>query len=360
MALPIPVLPDPNWPPEAVAATKRYLSVARSLNDQSYWPLIMFSSVNLFLWHLSAFEKDEDPVPEFVSVFDRARLTLEMVRDSGVCGQHFPANVAKVQDDNAFEDHVSGLFSDVWLDMSDDIYFEQAYQFTKERFEKSGLDPFELFKGKVIVDAGCGSGKFSAALARLGAAKVIGLDIGERGLDFARKQAGKVSYGNRLDYRFGSLLDIPLENESVDMVWSNGVIHHTLGYEVCLKEFYRVTKSGGRLFLYVNGRMGLLELLMDTLRLSTEVVPRSLFQHFLRLQNINSGRLYWMMDFMFAPYEWKSESDVRALLQKYGYSNIKQLMRGVASDQIEQISAGLPYAKVKYGDGQLKFIADRG
>jgi len=359
MALPTPVLPDPNWPVEAVAATNRYLAVARSLSDQSYWPVIMFSSANLFLWHLDAFAKDGDPVPEFVSVFDRASRTLEMVRDSGVCGQYFPVNAAAVSDDKAFEDHVSGLFSDVWLDMTDDIYFEQSYQFTKERFEKSGFDPFEVFKGKVVVDAGCGSGKFSAALARFGAAKVIGLDIGERGLEFARKQAGKVPYGDRLDYRFGSLLDMPLENESVDMVWSNGVIHHTLGYETCLKEFQRVTKRGGSLFLYVNGRMGLLELLMDTLRLSTEVVPRSLFQHFLRLQGINSGRLYWMMDFLFAPYEWKSDADVQALMTKNGFADIRQLQRGVASDQIEQISVGLPYGKVKYGEGQLKYLARR-
>jgi ubiquinone/menaquinone biosynthesis C-methylase UbiE len=359
MALPTPVTPDPNWPAEAVAATKRYLSVVKSLTDRTFWPVIMFSSTNLFLWHLDAFAKESDPVPEFVEVFDKAAKLLELARDGGVCGNYFPGTTGPFSDDQTFEDHVSGLFSDVWLDMTDDIYFDQSYEFTKERFEKSGVDPFEIFKGKVVVDAGCGSGKFSAALARFGAAKVIGVDIGERGLDFARTQASKVHYGDRLEYRYGSLLEMPFQDGSVDMVWSNGVIHHTLAYETCLSEFHRITKSGGSLFLYVNGRMGLLELLMDTLRLSTEVVPRSLFQHFLRLQGINSGRLYWMMDFLFAPYEWKSEEGVRYLLLKHGYNNIRQLLRGVASDQIEQISAGLPFAKVKYGDGQLKFIADR-
>lgn len=359
MTLPNPVPVDPRWPAEAVAATQRYLAAARSLKDRSYWPVIMFSSVNLFLWHLDSFAKDENPVPEFVSVFDRATRMLVAIRESGMCGGHFTVDEARAVDDQAFEDHVSGLFSDVWLDMTDDIYFDQSYEFTRERFEKSGFDPVEVFRNKVVVDAGCGSGKFSAAIARFGAAKVIGLDIGQRGLDFAKKQAGKVSYGDRLDYRFGSLLDMPLEDQSVDMVWSNGVIHHTLGYETCLKEFHRVIKPGGTLFLYVNGRMGLLELLMDTLRLSTEVVPRSLFQHFLRLQKINSGRLYWMMDFLYAPYEWKSADEVRGLLQKHGFSNLRQLKRGVASDQIEQISAGLPFAEVKYGDGQLKFLAER-
>lgn len=359
MALPTPVPVDPRWPAEAVAATQRYIEAAGSLRDRSYWPVIMFSSTNLFLWHLDSFAQNENPVPEFVSVFDRATRTLLSIRDSGVCGGHFPPGGEQVADDQAFEEHVSGLFSDVWLDMTDDIYFDQSYEFTKERFEKSGFDPGAVFRDKVVVDAGCGSGKFSAAIARFGAAKVIGLDIGRRGLDFAKSQANKVPYGDRLDYRFGSLLEMPLEDQSVDMVWSNGVIHHTLGYETCLREFHRVIKPGGTLFLYVNGRMGLLELLMDTLRLSTAIVPRSLFQHFLRLQKINSGRLYWMMDFLYAPYEWKSESEVRDLLQQNGFSNLRQLKRGVASDQIEQISAGLPFAQLKYGDGQLKFLADR-
>ena len=64
-----------------------------------------------------------------------------------------------------------------------------------------------------------------------------------------------------------------------------------------------------------------------------------------------------MLDSMNAPYEWKSKNKVIDLLKKYQFDDILQLKRGVASDQIEQISAGLPYAEIKYGEGQLKFIA---
>lgn len=360
MALPPSVPPDPNWPPEAVEATERYLSVVRQLDDRSYWPVIMFSSVNLFLWHLDAFASDEDPVPMFVDAFDRARRFIEQAVESGVNGGHFPSSEGQAMNDSMFESQVSGLFSDIWVGLTDDIYFDQSYEFTKTRLEKSGVDPVELFKGKTVVDAGCGSGKFSAAIARFGAAHVIGLDIGEKGLKFAREQAKKVPYGDSLDYRNASLLDIPLEDGSVDMVWSNGVIHHTLGYEKCVEEFARVVKTGGRLFLYVNGRFGLLELLMTTLRLGTESVPHGLFQHFLTLLGVNSGRLYWMLDFLYAPYEYKPAKDIEAMLEKHGFSDLKQLMRGVESDQIEQVSAGLPYAKVKYGEAQLKYLATKG
>ena len=66
-----------------------------------------------------------------------------------------------------------------------------------------------------------------------------------------------------------------------------------------------------------------------------------------------------MMDFLYAPYEWKSKTEVLELLAGAGYKNVRQLTRGVQTDQIEQISSGLPYAELKYGDGQLKFIAEK-
>ena len=359
MTLPSPVSPDPNLSSIAKAAAGRYLAAARALEDQSTWPVLMFTTLNLFLWHLEGFAGDEDPVPAFSKAFEDAAAILEEANGHSFLANNFPIFNTPSVNDTSFEEDVSGLFSDVWVAMTDDIYFDQSYDFTKERFEKNGYNPTEVFGGKICVDAGCGSGKFSSALARFGAAKVIGLDIGEKGLEFARAQARKVPYGDRLDYRYGSLFDMPLEDSSVDLVWSNGVIHHTLNYEGCLNEFSRVLKPGGDLFLYVNGRFGLFELLQDTLRMSMERVPRSLYQYYLKLLGINSGRIYWIMDCCYAPYEWKSRDDVEALLVKYGFGDIRQLIRGVAIDQIEQISNGLPFADVKYGEGQLKFLATK-
>jgi ubiquinone/menaquinone biosynthesis C-methylase UbiE len=325
-----PTVPsDPNLSPIAKAAADRYLSAAKNLSDRSSWAVLAHTTLNLFLWHLEAFAGNEDPIPAFAKVFNDAAETLENANKASYLTGLFPAHGDASLYEDRFEEEVSGLFSDVWVEMSDDIYFDQSYTFTRERFEKSGFDPEAVFGGKVCVDAGCGSGKFSATLARLGAAKVIGIDIGEKGLEFARSQAAKVDYGDRLDYRTGSLLDIPLEDASVDVVWSNGVIHHTLDYEGCVREFARILKPGGTLFLYVNGRFGLFELMQDTLRKSMEAVPRPFFQFFLKVLGINSGRIYWIMDCCYAPYEWKSGDDVRAMLSAHGFNDIHQLLRGV-------------------------------
>ena len=357
MALPQPAPPDPNLADDARDAAAAYLAAARDCSDKSFWPVRMFVATNLFLEHLDIFADAEDPVPQFIDMFGRAEHLLKSATEGGVCGNHFPSDRTDTVDADRFQSDIAGLFSDVWVGLTDEIYFDQSYEFTKERFEKSGVDPAAFFADKVVLDAGCGSGKFSAAIARLGATRVVGLDIGVKGLEFAREQAKKVSYGDRLEFREGSLLDIPIEPQSVDIVWSNGVIHHTLDYEKCVSEFARVLKPGGALYLYVNGRSGLFELLLDTVRKANDGIPRALFQHYLHLLGINSGRIYFMMDCFYAPYEWKSATEVEALLRKHGFDELTKLDRGVDVDPIEQLTTGAPHAQAKYGEGQLKYIA---
>lgn len=164
-------------------------------------------------------------------------------------------------------------------------------------------------------------------------------------------------YRDRLDYRYGSTYDIPLEEASVDMVWSNGVIHLTLDYEGSIREFARVLKPGGTLFLCVNGRFGLFELLFDTLRVTSRDIPPELFQHFLARLGINTGRIYWMMCALYGPYQWKARAEVEALLVKHGFTELRQLTRGLEIDHIEQVTTGLPYAELKYGEAQLRYLA---
>jgi ubiquinone/menaquinone biosynthesis C-methylase UbiE len=342
----------------AKEAADAYVEASLALDDRSYWGVRMFCATNLFLWHLKAFSRDEDPVPLFEKAYRDAAALLTQVKGSGVSGNHFSADATEAVPDT-FENKISGLFSDIWVNMTDDVYFDESFEFTKQRFERNGIDPFEFFEDKIVVDGGCGSGKFSAALARFGAKKVIGIDIGENGLEFARAQAKKVDYGDRLHFRYGSLLDLPLEDASIDIVWTNGVVHHTLDYQKCVAEFNRVLKPGGDLFFYVNGRFGLYELMWDTLRMGNEGIPRALFQNFLVSLGINSGRVYWMMDCFFAPYEWKERKEVESILEKHNFTDLKQLVRGVDIDMIEQVSAGLPYADVKYGEAQLKYLAKK-
>ncbi len=342
----------------AVTAAAKYLKTVRSFDDESYWPLIMFCNTNIFMWHIDAFQHAGDPVSAFVEQFERAEVFLRAASASRIAREHFPVR-AIGERPNSSESFISTMFSDVWLALSDDVYFDETHNFIVERFARNGVDAREIFKDKLVIDVGCGSGKFSAGIARLGAKKVIGFDIGQKGLEFARQQAKKAPYGDRLEYCYGSAHELPVDDKSVDVVWSNGVVHLTDDYDGCIKEFSRVIKPGGTLYLYVNGRFGLFELMFNTLRQTSESVPRHLFQHFLLSLGINSGRVYWMMCAFYATYQWRAKNEVEALLSREGFVDIHQLIRGMDFDQIEQVSAGIPHAAVKYGEAQLKYLARR-
>ncbi len=344
-----------RYKPELITAVENYLSLCRLHENGAFWPIRMFSTLNIFLWHLEAFEKNMDPSEELTKQFNFHSDLLENAANNNFILNNFNNKTIT----KSFEDNVSGLFSNIWLDMTDDIYFDETYEFTCTRLQKNNIDPEKFFKDKIVLDGGCGSGKFSSTIARLGAKKVYGLDIGKKGLEFAREQAKKRDYCSKVKYIEGSLLEIPINDLEIDLVWSNGVIHHTLDYKKCVLEFNRILKNNGELFLYVNGSFGLFELLQDTLRVCNEDIPKKLFQNYIKSIGVNSGRLYWLMDCLFAPYEYKSLDEVKSMLLNCGFENLVHLTRGVDSDQIEQVSNNLPFAKEKYGDSQIKIICTK-
>ena len=99
------------------------------------------------------------------------------------------------------------------------------------------------------------------------------VDLGEKGLKFARKKLNEKKIKG-IFYKKGSLLNLPFQNKSFDLVWSNGVIHHTSNYEKCIREFSRVLKKDGTLFLYVSGRCGLYEILQDNIKKVISKFPK--------------------------------------------------------------------------------------
>ncbi len=344
---------DDGYNPHVTAAADRFVAASHALADRSFWPIRIFTNANLFLWHLEVFAGDNDPTPRMVDVLDRATSLLQDADKCGVCLEQFPPIDGK----NKNPDDATGLiFGDIYAPISDREYFTEAYETLKTRLERNGVDPRRLFGGKVVFDAGCGIGKYSAAMAQFGAARVVGLDLTEEGVNKARAQASKIEYGERLSYFVGSVTDIPIMDGSVDLVWCNSVLHLVDRPMRGIQELARVLKPGGRAFVYVNGRFGLLELLVRTLYAANQGLPRSLFQHVLVLCGMNPGRIAWIVGFTFANYRFMPQAEVEKMLKDAGFVIESRLDRGIATDYSEQLAAGLPYGRIKYGEGKLNYL----
>jgi arsenite methyltransferase len=105
----------------------------------------------------------------------------------------------------------------------------------------------ELKPGETVLDLGSGGGiDVLLSAKRVGpAGKAYGLDMTEEMLALARenqRQAGVVN----VEFLKGEIEDIPLPDNSVDVIISNCVVNLSADKERVLREAFRVLKAGGR------------------------------------------------------------------------------------------------------------------
>lgn len=105
-----------------------------------------------------------------------------------------------------------------------------------------------LQKGETVLDLGSGGGIDALISAKLVGPEgmVYGLDMTDEMLELANRNKEKMGVEN-VAFLKGYIEDIPLEDESVDVITSNCVINLCEDKEVAMKEAYRVLKKGGRL-----------------------------------------------------------------------------------------------------------------
>jgi len=104
-------------------------------------------------------------------------------------------------------------------------------------------------KFKKAFDGGCGTGVNSLALAEI-ADNVVAFDISSGSLATAAGLAQKLEIKN-INFIEGSLLSIPFKSSSFDLVYSWGVIHHTVDPDRAFHELVQILKPGGYLILAV-------------------------------------------------------------------------------------------------------------
>jgi SAM-dependent methyltransferase len=106
------------------------------------------------------------------------------------------------------------------------------------------------YRGRRVLDAGCGHGRYLAAFAALGA-EVVGIDAG-RGPELA----GVDLDHPRIAVVQGSVLALPFRDASFDLVFCDGVLHHTPDPAAGYRELARVVRPGGVVYVWVYPREG--------------------------------------------------------------------------------------------------------
>jgi SAM-dependent methyltransferase len=107
----------------------------------------------------------------------------------------------------------------------------------------------ELRPGQIVLDVGSGGGIDTILAAReVGpAGRAIGIDLLEEMVERARRHAAEAGVAAWTEFHQGEMEAVPLPDESIDVVVSNGVINLSARKSRALAEIFRVLRPGGRM-----------------------------------------------------------------------------------------------------------------
>jgi SAM-dependent methyltransferase len=111
--------------------------------------------------------------------------------------------------------------------------------------------PAGALAGKLVLDAGCGMGRYSLVAAKLGG-EVVAVDVSESLLRVA--EAARTN--PRLHPVEGDLLHPPFKPGAFDLVYSHGVLHHTSDTKAAFDAVAALVKRGGHLSVWLYGKAG--------------------------------------------------------------------------------------------------------
>lgn len=127
----------------------------------------------------------------------------------------------------------------------------EAHRYTKEWHIPIAAD-FRSSRGLKVLEIGCGLGTDGAQFADAGA-DYTGVDLTEAAVDLARKRFELFDLPGKL--QTADAENLAFEDESFDLVYSHGVLHHTPEIGKAVREIHRILRPGGRavVMLYHRG-----------------------------------------------------------------------------------------------------------
>lgn len=117
-----------------------------------------------------------------------------------------------------------------------------------ERIKKYLL-PNKIYKAKTLLDVGTGKGYTAIELAREGM-KVIACDLSPQSIKNLKRYKKELKLNN-LNFIRCNAEKLPLKDESIDFLVANALLEHLPNEEKAIREWKRVLKKGGRMFIAV-------------------------------------------------------------------------------------------------------------
>jgi ubiquinone/menaquinone biosynthesis C-methylase UbiE len=243
-----------------------------------------------------------------------------------------------------------------WTTTTREERFLASRKIAEERLQQiiEMLGGPDYFAKKQILDCGCGPGRYIDLMRKLvpPPAKIVGMDQGKKLVETLKERfAGDPI----VEIHRGTCESLEYKDESFDIVFSNGVIHHTPGHlPTMIKDHTRVLRPGGVMFIMLVGKGGLEMKLWEFLRGFLYDVPiESMLDRFGQI--MSALRLQGIVDHMYGEYQltdrMEFEEWCRPLFKKV------QRVPGISGlDITPELYADDPYFTARFGTGHLRYL----
>jgi SAM-dependent methyltransferase len=148
-----------------------------------------------------------------------------------------------------------GFFDDL-----DQYHFEKLHHLLR-------LVPFDGYRGRSVLEVGCGAGVDLARFAK-GGAGTTGIDLSPAAIDLARANFRQQGLRGRFDVADAEHL--PFADNAFDVVYGHGVVQYTANPRRLVDECRRVLKPGGEAIFQVYNRMSWLNVLSRLMKVGLE------------------------------------------------------------------------------------------
>ena len=192
-------------------------------------------------------------------------------------------------------DSTGDLFHDLWKKFNNKIFLD-SINLIKKRIKINKFHN-EQFKNKVVLDVGCGSGRWCVLAKQLGAKKVIGVDSSKKNVRYNNKKFKNIKFV------YGDNTNLKIENNFSDITISQGVIHHTIDVFKSLSELIRVTKKNGKILLLVYGEHGFRWSLIKRLRPICQLIGKKKLIKSMEKSKFTSNTIKNFVDDLFVPIQ---------------------------------------------------------